>query len=108
MSKKKPQVLEVVDRLGVFTQGDVKDKYEAHEMFLDWFHESQIGKQARSYFLDYWSVSEEMLSPEHIEEKEMMTCNGCGQYTIDDSECFECDDKSLDGRTKQKTFIINW
>ena len=101
-------VLEIEDRMGVFTVGKVKDVYEAHEMFLDWFFEHQCNKNSRNYFREYWSVSEEMLGVEHIQECEMMRCGECYAWSLDDDDCFQCEDKRLDHRTKQRTFNIQW
>ena len=106
MKKKQPEVLEINDRGGLFTQGKVRDVYEAHEMFLDWYYDSNKDVASRRFFEEYWSFPVEQLSPENIKKVNMMRCNNCDQWTIDDNECFECfDDGKLDRRTTQDTFV---
>ena len=103
---KKPYVGEVEDRMGVFTIGKVKNVYEAHELFLDWYYDYMKDANSRMYFEDYWSVSPETLSVENIQETTAMVCRKCGLYSLDDSECFQCEDQRLDHRTKFKTFYV--
>lgn len=111
MSKpKKPEVCEMVDHDGLFTTGDVKDVYEAHDLFLDWYFQENSTPQGRAVFGDWWGFALEKLDPENIRETIMRSCTGCRNYTLgEDPDCYDClDDGHLDGRTKKKTFMVNF
>lgn len=112
MNQKKPtpEVLEIDDRMGLFTIG-VEDKWKAYEMMVDWYYAQHQTSLDRLYFEDYWGIGVDKIDPEEIQESTMMRCRGeeCGGkwWVGDDSECYDCE-RRLDHRTKRKTFYLHF